>query len=212
MGRWLHAAVGLTSQQLGQQVLFVGGLFGSTTTDSSEFFSPTDDSWTLLELRMQSKRFAHRATALNPGAVLLSGGQEGFGKALAVTEKLVFVEPGDSCDSEGECFTGHCADGVCCESACDGDCEVCSVARGSARDGSCEVLPEGISCSAGVGACAVNSTCDGSRGSCEVVAYETDGDVCDDQRDDTTGDRCQHGICRGTVQRDAGSSTGGRPS
>lgn len=214
-GRWYHAAVELESQELGDQVLFVGGLFGNTTYDSSEFFVPDGEGWTRLDLRMNAKRFAHRATALNPGAVLLSGGQEGFGEPLAVTEKVVFIEPGEPCETSGECFTGYCVDGVCCESECDGECQACSEERGSSADGVCDVLDEGISCTAGVGECSLGSYCDGESPDCEVSEFTNNGDGCNDDLDETENDRCQQGICRGDPIQNpppgGAPGTGGEP-
>lgn len=34
---------------------------------------------------------------------------------------------GDSCATDAECTSGHCADGVCCSVACDGQCEACDL-------------------------------------------------------------------------------------
>jgi hypothetical protein len=215
-GRSYHAAVELQSDELGAQVLFVGGLFGNTTYDSSEFFVPNGERWTRLDLRMNSKRFAHQATALTPGMVLLTGGQEGFGDPLAVTELVTFIEPGEPCETAGECFTGHCVDGVCCESACDGGCQACSERRGSSADGACDVLGEGIDCWAGVDTCEVKSSCDGVSPTCDVSEFPTDGATCNDGLDETGNDRCQQGTCRGTRRVEppppgGAAGTGGEP-
>jgi hypothetical protein len=45
-----------------------------------------------------------------------------------------------ACDRDAQCTTGHCADGVCCSTACSGTCQACNNA-GSA--GSCEPVPDG---------------------------------------------------------------------
>ncbi|HKU38527.1 MAG TPA: hypothetical protein VJR89_10280 [Polyangiales bacterium] len=37
------------------------------------------------------------------------------------------LDNGASCGSNDQCYFGHCIDGVCCDSACDGQCEACDV-------------------------------------------------------------------------------------
>lgn len=65
--------------------------------------------------------------------------------------------PGAECDDAADCATNQCADGVCCDSACDAECESCVV---DGLAGTCSPLaaatdPDG-ECGQG--------TCDGARG------------------------------------------------
>ena len=64
---------------------------------------------------------------------------------------------GDGCSVDAECGTGHCAQGSCCDSACDGQCESCKVA-GSV--GSCVPVTTPRTACAGTGTCA--GFCDGT--------------------------------------------------
>jgi hypothetical protein len=47
---------------------------------------------------------------------------------------------GDPCKQDDECVNGHCADGVCCNTACAGRCEACDVAN---KLGVCSTLASG---------------------------------------------------------------------
>jgi hypothetical protein len=73
---------------------------------------------------------------------------------------------GDPCAHASECPTGFCSDGRCCNSACEGSCDACSVAAGALRDGECTLLPAG---SPGSPACAP-FTCSGTEPACEAPA------------------------------------------
>jgi len=44
------------------------------------------------------------------------------------TQCVGTLENGASCVADGECKSGHCADGVCCNTACDDPCAACNVA------------------------------------------------------------------------------------
>jgi len=35
---------------------------------------------------------------------------------------------GETCSSDGDCDLGHCVDGVCCNTTCEGTCNRCNVA------------------------------------------------------------------------------------
>jgi hypothetical protein len=67
------------------------------------------------------------------------------------------------CSRDEECSTGHCADGVCCDTACGERCHSCATLD---APGKCTVLPAGVDlrgeCGP-VGTCV--ATCDG-KGSC----------------------------------------------
>ncbi|MEL6340495.1 MAG: hypothetical protein AAFQ65_11340 [Myxococcota bacterium] len=91
---------------------------------------------------------------------------------------------GESCDSDSQCDSGFCTDGVCCDSRCAGTCESCST-------GTCLVVenaPDPGTCSSQCfegGICdglAVGDACtsDGECGSeiCSDVCVPADGDAC----------------------------------
>ncbi|HZO14170.1 MAG TPA: hypothetical protein VFB62_12950 [Polyangiaceae bacterium] len=66
---------------------------------------------------------------------------------------------GEPCTSSEVCASGNCADGVCCESACDGVCESCNLAG---REGTCAADAEGTD---PADECVGEAACDGS-GAC----------------------------------------------
>ncbi len=82
---------------------------------------------------------------------------------------------GDVCGSNGECESGQCVDGVCCERACRGTCKACNVAG---LEGQCEPIsgdPVGdregcTTCMTGVciEASALDGTCVGTFAECEA--------------------------------------------
>jgi len=87
---------------------------------------------------------------------------------------------GDICTLAGDCKSGFCVDGVCCESACTGDCLTCA---GADTNGSCipadrGTNPRGKCLDSGAATCGSDGYCDGT-GSCEKypagVACQTAG-------------------------------------
>lgn len=64
---------------------------------------------------------------------------------------------GEVCADGSDCASGFCADGVCCESACDGLCESCALPSAA---GSCEPIPAGTDPE---DECAGALVCDGAR-------------------------------------------------
>ncbi len=59
--------------------------------------------------------------------------------------------PGTPCGVDGDCVSTHCVNGVCCNTACAGECFTCS-----GTGGTCVPRPNGTPCAGG--------TCDGSGG------------------------------------------------
>ncbi len=99
------------------------------------------------------------------------------------------LERGDACSGASECASGFCADGVCCNRACDAQCEACD----GEKPGTCgpiEGAPhEGRPACSGDGACA--GTCDGvNAAACSYPASKACGSVC-------AGDQVTASLCDG---------------
>ncbi|MFT3923177.1 MAG: hypothetical protein QM778_11650 [Myxococcales bacterium] len=73
---------------------------------------------------------------------------------------------GSECSEDALCASGHCADGVCCESACDGVCEACNMAE---QAGMCVPFAAGTD---PANECSGDAVCSGERA---CVSYETRG-------------------------------------
>lgn len=74
------------------------------------------------------------------------------------------LKNGRPCGDGAECVSGHCADGICCNRACQGACEACTGGSctfvvGAARHGSCS----------GSGPC--GGACDGTGAECVVPGH-----------------------------------------
>lgn len=101
--------------------------------------------------------------------------------------------PGTACSQANECATGFCVDGVCCDAACNGQCEACDVAG---NEGECTTVSgpphnDRPAC-AGSGAC--QGLCDG-----------TDPTKCSLPG---SGTACAAASCSGDVSQPAGECDG----
>jgi MYXO-CTERM domain-containing protein len=55
------------------------------------------------------------------------------------------IENGSFCATDEACESGHCVDGVCCDTACGGTCEACTqVLKGEGEDGTCGPVARGL--------------------------------------------------------------------
>ncbi len=85
---------------------------------------------------------------------------------------------GETCGCDGDCQSGFCVDGVCCNTACTGTCRSCNV-QGS--PGICAPVPTGgaprspdICPAADASGCGLDGTCDGNGACRQHVA----GTIC----------------------------------
>lgn len=89
---------------------------------------------------------------------------------------------GSACGADYECLSGFCADDVCCDSACEGDCVKCNAAGAA---GTCTPEPA----FAEIGACTNGNACDGA-GDCKKKS----GSVCGGGAECLSG-ACVDGYC-----------------
>jgi len=68
---------------------------------------------------------------------------------------------GETCTSDGECCSGNCTDGVCCDLLCGGDCEACNL-TGSV--GTCTDRAAGAT-----DECGTCESCDTAGGDCDGI-------------------------------------------
>ncbi|MBM4359048.1 MAG: hypothetical protein FJ096_13165 [Deltaproteobacteria bacterium] len=115
-----------------------------------------------------------------PGGALVVGYEQllpTLGVPRVVTLTPLDRSPqGTVCGADAECVTGHCVDGVCCKSACDGACQTCALGptREAEPDGVCrpvtsadDTVPPGadpaLACS-GLQTCDAKGKCRGATG------------------------------------------------
>ncbi len=197
IGRSQHAAVLLGNGR----VLVVGGYGGGSPLATAEIFDPATNMFTAT-VPMLTPRALGSATLLASGDVLVAGGDIGVGSPPITGAVEVFSPTGGAggpCDVAGDCGTGFCVDGVCCDAACDQTCEACTAAlRGDGgQDGTCGPVvkgqdPAGECAAMPAATCGTTGLCDGG-GSCEVHP---------------AGTVCQPAACMGTVAQPQGSCDG----
>jgi hypothetical protein len=115
-------------------------------------------------------RFGY-SVASAPGALLVGAPDTGTAKQGAVY--VIEISDGSTCQKDADCFSGHCVDEVCCDSACEGACLSCLAAekQDDSPDGVCgpkrpSAPPAHGACpDLGPQSCDTNGRCDGA-GNC----------------------------------------------
>lgn len=121
---------------------------------------------------------------------------------------------GGACTRVGECSTGNCVDGVCCNSPCIGNCQACSASETGLVDGTCGDVLKGRDPHANCadqppcgndGQCNGDGTCSyyapgASCGASVCQGNQAVGSVCDGAGvcTQSTGTDCTPYVCSGT--------------
>lgn len=117
---------------------------------------------------LNDERFYHVAALLPDGAVLVAGGA-----SVPSAEVWQLVAQSALCTTPGECLSGSCVGGVCCDKPCSGACNACTAAETGLSDGICGPRTM-VDCKGFV--------CDPVSGDCLVA--------CSKQDDCAAGDAC----------------------
>jgi hypothetical protein len=82
-------------------------------------------------------------------------------------------EPGETCGASTDCKLGYCVDGVCCDKACDGQCQECGA------DGVCKLRPKGTQPAKGHTPCLGTGICGGYCDGTESCVQPNESTACD---------------------------------
>jgi hypothetical protein len=101
---------------------------------------------------------------------------------------------GQTCGGNGECLSAFCADGVCCNTVCNGTCLACSAAKkGSGADGVCGNISINLPDTNAMVQCTGTNSCDGN-GTCKKNV----GQVCANDTQCVNA-MCVDGVCCGVA-------------
>ncbi|MFI5298569.1 MAG: kelch repeat-containing protein, partial [Polyangiales bacterium] len=201
-----------TASVLSSGKVLVAGGDASGGLASAEVYDPNSNTFSGAD-SLASRRYYHTASVLSSGKVLVAGGADGA-SVLASAELFAAYGNGAACADGGECVSGFCTDGVCCNTACAGACDVCAKTLGASADGTCTNAPAGdpgspactpYVCNGTSATCAATCSTDAScvagdwckSGSC--VAKSTSGAACPTGPHECATDFCVDGYCCGAA-------------
>lgn len=154
--RWGAAAAWDSVRQ--RYVLF-GGRDGSTSLADQHEWDGAE--WVEINLTDGPPARGYSAMAFDPvrETLVLFGGAGGNVEIDAETDPLgdtwEYVPVDLSCDTGGDCASGNCVDGVCCETASCGSCETCA----GGTPGICAAVRDGTDADSCQGLCDADGVC-----------------------------------------------------
>lgn len=192
-------------------VIVAGGeIAGSTALASAAIFDPVTETWSAAS-DLSTPRFFHLFASLAPGTLLVAGGTDGA-TSLSSAELFREINPdplGVPCKGALDCMSGHCVDGVCCDTACTGQCEACDIGDTKGQCLPARGAPHGARKACGASPATnicLAQSCDGvDRMSCRgLPAAETDCAParCSDGAETNSGKCDGVGACRVDAPRD----------
>lgn len=128
------------------------------------------------------------------------------GGVLCLAGACDLFAQGEPCTLAEECSTGACADGLCCDLACDGVCVACLATLTGGTDGTCAPIPVNEDPE---GECGALAACDGA-GVCKGNvghACAQGADCLNNQCVDLVC--CEAAACTGVCRACSGAKTGG---
>jgi len=124
-------------------------------------------------------RTSPEAALLPDGRAVMVGGVSDFNPHTTSHAVDVFGDlgAGAGCKVDPDCGSGHCVDGICCDTTCTGACSSCKGADTGKADGTCSPVLAGQNPKNGctkdlVNVCGTTGTCDG-KGACAFAALAT---------------------------------------
>jgi RHS repeat-associated protein len=170
-GRSGHTATLLSTAVLANgQLLVAGGSNGTSALATAELWNGTT-TWTATTALPAAVQ-GHTATRLASGAVLIAGGS---GTTAVNVGRVYDPSFALACTANSQCGTGFCANGVCCDTACNGGCGACNL---SGKVGTCSAVTSGTVCRASAGICDVAETCNGTVLTCPTDAFAPSTTSC----------------------------------
>ncbi len=176
--RYHHQQVRLTDNR----ILVAGGESPQNfSTVSTETWTPGAVSW----VNGGNLSVARRESGIaltGEGYVIVAGGGQGNAGAstfvaVTSTESFELRPNGAACNGPGPCLSRNCVDGVCCNTACSGDCDACNI---SPTIGTCTPMPSTAVCRplAAGSLCDVVENCTGNTATCPADLFLAVGTSC----------------------------------
>lgn len=129
---------------------------------------PADAVW-VESIALAAPRAGASSWRTSGGWMIAGGATDSIPRGDVV--ELALDPLGATCEVGGTCESGECADGVCCDAACDAPCTACVAGR-------CRAITEAVAephgrCDAPAGTCGATGQCD-AEGACALAAPGVD--------------------------------------